>query len=298
MTMKSLRGPKWKDLYNFTKYFELGNISFQAPKSNPPFPDRGWEMEPDTIPRNFDLVYSQEIQQRGGVSALIIHSSSWKYTTTGLLRSYQGHVNMFVELVKCNDLPVNESIYTKDVFERVINSEICNSFLGKKHPKPNVDSFQINSDEWPSYLCPLNCKTIKINSRNWLYYDSQPLVDGPTNVIISTPIGHDTYIEVSFTIVRSTPKSSNAYTTESIVDISEFSKLVKNIIKSIKVSVNNDHEYDLPTLSPKPEDLKLAPEVLMAWSGRGVSKKRHDLKNSSIEIYENFVTKRASTPVI
>ncbi len=224
-------------------------------------------MEPDTIPHNFDLVYSQEIQQRGDASALIIHSSSWKYTTTGLLRSYRGHVNMFVELVKCNNLSVNESIYTKDVFERVINSEICNSFLGKKHPKSNVGSFRINPDEWPSYLCPLNCKTIRVNSRNWLYYDSQPLVDGPTNVIISTPIGHDTYIEASFTIVRSTPKSLNA--SESIFDISEFSKLVKNITKSIKVSVNNDHEYNLPTLSPKPEDLKLAPEVIcLEWKGR------------------------------
>jgi len=180
-----------------------------------------------------------------------------------------------------DDLPINETLFDNNILTKEVYRELEFTKLQDLHKGHSDDPMGFTNYAWPTYLAPINCHWLQQGGCDWLYLESQPLLDNLETVTFYTAIDEKLYLSFQFVIVRSARNAGNPYQIDKRVPRDNFLSLIQRIMNSVNLELNAEakcHRSQTqshpgankkPVISCTPDQLKDAKHVLYMWSARG-----------------------------
>ncbi|SFD01853.1 hypothetical protein SAMN05660479_02927 [Microbulbifer thermotolerans] len=315
-TEKKPKGPKIKMGRIIEKNLSETKLLFVAPKTKDPFSSlKNWEKESDFLDiYDSNLFETLETCDKTGEKRTFAshhvaraYSNIWEFRGLPILQGYCGHIIFLIDIVKVEDLPINESLFDN----RVLAKEAYRTFefvkLNDLHRGHSDDPLDFTPYRWPTYLGPINSQWLAKNKRDWLYFEDQPLISDSETVTWHTAIDDNYYLSCSFVISRSARNAGNPYRIEQRVPRDNFLALMHKIMDSLTLDLNpkaaarraqvqaQPGASDKPILTCTPEQVEEAKHVLYMWSGRGYEepgKSRDDDHRANPEDVAAFIEER------
>lgn len=283
------KGPNFRKARTIEKDLSGSSIRFLAPPSSDPLSSiEDWESEPDSQ----DIFDSERYQPLNWVrksgdrynfeqlQVLRVYSSRWGFSGIPLLQGYCGHINFLIDVNRVDDLPVNESLFDNRILARETYRALDLTELQDLHKGHSNNPMDLTPYRWPSYLGPLNSQWLQQGGTDWLYFESQPLIDDTETVTWNAAIGDKHYLSCRFVIVRSARNAGNAYRIEQRVPRDNFLALIQQIMGTLTLKLSPEaanrqaRMQTQPGASDKPllicttKQVKEAKHVLYMWSDR------------------------------
>ena len=313
---KNPKGPSFRRARTIEKELSGSRIRFLAPPHNDPLSSiQEWEAEA-ACQDIFDssqycplswVRKSGERYEFYDLQVLRIYSSRWGFNGLPILQGYCGHVNFLIDVNSVEDLPVNESLFENRVLAREAYRAFNLTELQDLHKGHSDDPTDFTPYRWPSYLGPLNCQWIEHRSTDWLYFESQPLINDAETIVWNAAVDDKHYLSCRFVIRRSARNAGNSYRIEQRIPRENFLKLMHQIMDSLSLDLSPEAAArraqvqaqpgasDKPLLGITQKQVEEAKHVLYMWSDREYedsSKGEDDDHRASREEVAAFVDER------
>ena len=282
------KGPGWRRLRKVEKDLSGTRVNFMAPPLRQPIPC-GFEAE--SQPNSFDLndpsIYSLfgDFDSEKQIYDALIWRSGWNYTGRPILDGETlGHLIMALCVQELRDLPVNHSLFQRSEMIELAKRLHDVTDLGQHHDghSEDRDPFDLTRYRWPNHLSPINCQWLDRNGREWLYFETQPLWDGPTKFYWLTPISHQRYIMAHFHVNRWLYNAGNPFR-EQRSPIDNYRELMENIMNTMVVDLSPTSKNEQQMLHTLAQDFPFyhcseqlvdqAKHTLYMWSAKGYRNK-------------------------
>ncbi|WP_445363478.1 hypothetical protein ACJJIQ_01485 [Microbulbifer sp. ANSA003] len=314
-TEKNPKGPNLNKFRKVTKNISGSELSFFAPPPDDPFSSNDkWEAEPDELKledlEEFKVLSSSrlsgETQECQDIRSKRIYSNRWAFRGLPIIQGYCGHINCLIDINYIEDLPINESLFNKTILAQSAYRRFNFSTLQDLHSAKKDDLFDLTQEKWSSHLGPLNCQWVKQGNNDWLYFESQPLINTPLTINLFAPIDHKFFISFRFVVTRSASEVNCSYELEKRIEITSFLKFSTNIIntlnlnlskkeaankKKVETNLNKDSIIcDRPILSITNQEIEHAKHVMYEWSK--VEDKDTVIKKENSREIDDFIENR------
>ncbi|WP_444917006.1 hypothetical protein [Microbulbifer sp. JMSA003] len=312
------RGPNFRSARRIEKTLSGSKLSFMAPPSADPFSSiQKWEMESDEFDI-FDANNFRPISYRSSknlddeiefpdITYLRLFSSCWGFKGMPFFGGYRGEIGLTVDVIKVEDLPINESLFDTRVLAKEVYRKYELEDLHDFHRGLKDDPFDLTQYRWPNYLGPINCQWVKQANKSWLYFESQPLRRKFDKLSWYTALTDKHFLSFRFDVTRSASNAGNSYQINQRVSWQNYVSYVQRIADSLDLSLTSDLSKrlvqvqkqpgakDKQTLSFTSKQVKDAKYVMRMWSDSGYTapgKGEDEDHRASIDEVSSFIDKR------
>ncbi|WP_445363482.1 hypothetical protein ACJJIQ_01510 [Microbulbifer sp. ANSA003] len=293
-------------------------FTFTAPPYSDPFSDnQEWETEPTY----FDILNDEGYQpityksfrdldeeiEFPHVQFLNTYSSRWAFKGMPILQSYGGFIGLCVGVEFVGDLPINETLFNNNTFLKEVYRTYELTKLQSFNSGLVSDPFDLTQYRWPSYLGPLNSQWVEHGGVDWLYFETQPLVNGSDTLCWQTAISDKHILSFNFSIRRSGLNAGNAFRMNQRTSLDNYICFIKRIMDSLvlelppELSARRMEIHSVPSAASKSlfgcstQQIEDAKYVMQMWSGRGYRDAKRDKNESHRATFEEvstFIDKR------
>jgi len=250
------KGPSWSKARPVIKKLSGTRIALEAPPLMPnvymPF---AFEDEPEIFdtdsPDTFEAIdycSPKPPESERSDRRITIWSSGWNFTGRPLLDGASvGDLQVELVLEEIDALPINCSLFRRDDLIRYAKGYFSEGWLGSFHhgfgePRER-NLYDLSPPHWPNYLAPLNNQWLELNSRDWLYFEVQPIREGADDFYWLCPIGHRRCLRASFSISRHLSNAGNSYRAQRS-PINNYRELMEKIMSTITVELSETAQQE------------------------------------------------------
>jgi hypothetical protein len=306
-TEKHPKGPSYKNPLEIRKDLSGTLLSFKTPR--PTGEANMWmDQTPDVHDIYDDGGYESmdeedKTENRLESKLLHLHSASWEFRGIPVYQRYLGTVNVIVDVIRVDLLPVGESLFDPIVFAREIKRDIDRGFLSETHQGIGEESSDLTDYIWPNQLVPVNWQWFAKGENSWIYYESQPLWRTSDYICRATPIDQRHYLNFAFSIGRSTHNADNPYRLAQRISLEAYEALTNWIFDSLELKLSPQalalkesitlQPQPWPAFRPTPEQVKQAKYITYMWSSAGYrGKEKTDDHRARPEDVSAFIEER------
>lgn len=282
---KRPKGPGWKNSVPIEKVISEGRLKFTVPKLTRAggfLQDQHPEKEFDTESGEYQPVESAQGDTLENLQKKSIFSAAWNFYGNPLLeRRELAHVVCSMFVIKISDMPVNKSVFRREDLLHSANILVKNSYLGGVHRGHAEEEsfFDLTEYEWPNFLAPVNQQWILNNGTEWLYFEAQPLNQDVDQSWWLTPVDHDKYLAITFSVHRYCSNTGNPYRRECETPLRSYLNFSEKIMSSLSLEISektaerkdaeSGRNINFPLDKFVISNLAPAIHTSFMWSGKG-----------------------------
>lgn len=230
------------------------------------------------------FIKSGETESRFDAELLSLFVGSWQFKGIPFLQDYYGEVILNIKIFDLSVLPEGESLFDSGIFSREVDRWIDEGILSKTHQGIGETSYDFGIGQWPNFLSPVNGQWLERNGLDWYYFESCPLWGKSTRCTWQTPIGHRNYLQINFSINKSTYNAGNPYRVDQRIPSTAYLDYIHKVMDGLELTLSAEalkqqSEIPLerrqlrPNLACTAEQIEQAKYVTYMWSGMEYTEK-------------------------